>query len=245
MTEDAHLTAEKCLKMSQLKANSFSKYCIMTGPRERAELALKNLENSVKVSSFMEYEMHNGTLGDKKVSLGNSGRFAPDTSITTEVACAAGAEQLIRVGTCGALQKDINVGDMIIVQAAMRGEGTSGYYVDEKFIPVCDFYLTRLLAEVAGDIDIRHHIGIIYTTDAILRETRELINKLEKMNVLGIDMVTSIFSTICHLNGKRGASILVVADNLITGELGFMDPKYHKAEEKAMQLALEVVRRLP
>jgi uridine phosphorylase len=149
------------------------------------------------------------------------------------------------VGTCGALQKDINVGDMIIVQAAMRGEGTSGYYVDEKFIPVCDFYLTRLLAEVAGDMDIRHHIGIIYTTDAILRETRELINKLEKMNVLGIDMVTSIFSTICHLNGKRAASILVVADNLITGELGFMDPKYHQAEEKAMQLALEVVRRLP
>jgi uridine phosphorylase len=232
MTEDAHLTAQKCLKMSQLKANSFAKYCIMTGPRERAELALKNLENSVKISSFMEYEMHNGTLGNKKVSLGNSGRFAPDTSITTEVACAAGAEQLIRVGTCGALQKDINVGDMIIVQAAMRGEGTSGYYVDEKFIPVCDFYLTRLLAEVAGDMDIRHHIGIIYTTD-------------EKMNVLGIDMVTSIFSTICHLNGKRGASILVVADNLITGELGFMDPKYHQAEEKAMQLALEVVRRLP
>lgn len=245
MSEDAHLTAKKLLSMLQLKPDSFGKYCVLTGPKERMQLALESLENPVKAYSYLDYEMHNGSLGDKNVSLGNSGQYAPDTAITAEVACAGGAEFLIRVGTCGALRKDINIGDIIIAQAAMRGEGTSNYYVDEKFIPVSDFYVTQVLAEVARDTGLRYHVGIVYTTDALLRETQELINKLENMNILGIDMVTSVFSTICHLNKKRAASILVVADNLITGELGFTDFKFYEAEEKSMQLALEAVRRLP
>jgi len=244
MLEDAHLTAQKLIQMLQLGPDSFGKYCILTGPKERAELALANLENPVKAYSFMEYEMHNGNLGEKRVSLGNSGRYAPDTAIAAEVACAGGADVLIRVGTCGALQKDIGIGDVIIAQAAMRGEGTSDYYADGKFTPVSNFYLTQVLAEVARDIDLRHHIGIVYTTDALLKETPDLINKLNKMNILGIDMVTSVFLTICHLNRKQAASILVVADNLITGELGFMDFKFYEAEEKSVQLTLEAVRRL-
>src|SRR5574342_695995 len=53
--------------------------------------------------------MHTGNLGGKRVTVGNGGRFAPDTAMTTEILCAAGAESLIRIGTCGSLQDHVKI----------------------------------------------------------------------------------------------------------------------------------------
>ena len=69
--------------------------------------------------------MHTGDLDGKRVTVGNGGRFAPDTAMTTEILCAAGAESLIRIGSCGSLQDDVKIGDLVIVTGAIRGEGTT------------------------------------------------------------------------------------------------------------------------
>ena len=94
--------------------------------------------------------MHTGALDGKRVSIGNGGRYAPDTAITTEILCGAGAEALIRVGSCGSLQDHIKIGDLVIVTGALRGDGTSRYYVAENFSTVADGEYRRALKASGG-----------------------------------------------------------------------------------------------
>ncbi len=111
----------------------------MPGPKERSELIAKDSRKIRKKNfTFLDYEMHTGSLDGKRVTVGNGGRYAPDTAITTEILCGAGAQSLIRVGSCGSLQEHIQIGDLVIVTGALRGDGTSRYYVAENFSTIAD-----------------------------------------------------------------------------------------------------------
>ena len=123
---------------ARLKSNSLGPYALIPGPKERSETMLKLLDEPQKSFTFLDYEMHTGALDGKRVSIGNGGRYAPDTAITTEILCGAGAESLIRVGSCGSLQDHVKIGDLVIVTGALRGDGTSRYYVAENFSTVAD-----------------------------------------------------------------------------------------------------------
>src|SRR3989338_9058554 len=123
MQKEAHLTGRDLMGMVQLTPADVGKYAIVPGPRERADAIVKKLENPVKNFSFMEYTMHTGQFDGTKVTTINGGRFAADTSITTEILCNAQVKAMIRVGSCGALREDIKVGDLVIATTALKGEG--------------------------------------------------------------------------------------------------------------------------
>ena len=101
------------------------------------------LDQPQKNFTFLDYEMHTGTLDGKRVTVGNGGRYAPDTAITTEILCGAGVESLIRFGSCGSLQEHVKIGDLVIVTGALRGEGTSPYYVPKNFSTVAHPRISR------------------------------------------------------------------------------------------------------
>ena len=88
-----------------------------------------------RILRFSITDVH-GALDGKRITVGNGGRYAPDTAITTEILCGGGANNLIRVGSCGSLQENVQIGDLVIVTGALRGEGTSRYYVPENFSTV-------------------------------------------------------------------------------------------------------------
>ena len=136
--------------MLGLKPNSLGPYALIPGPKERSEMMLKLLDEPQKSFTFLDYEMHTGGLDGKRVSIGNGGRYAPDTAITTEILCGAGAESLIRVGSCGSLQDHVKIGDLVIVTGALRGDGTSRYYVAENFSTVADAEYRRGLEAGGG-----------------------------------------------------------------------------------------------
>ena len=81
------------------------------------DVLMKKIENPVRNFSFMEYTMFTGTYEGIKVTGINGGRFSTDTSITTEVMCNAGIQNIIRVGTCGSLDENIKVGANIAADA--------------------------------------------------------------------------------------------------------------------------------
>jgi len=109
------------------------KYAIVPGPKDRLEVLIKKLENPVRNFSFMEYTMYTGTYQGIKVTAINGGRFSTDTSITTEVMCMPQIPNIIRIGTCGALSEEIKVGDLVVVDEVIRGDGVTPYYVDNDF----------------------------------------------------------------------------------------------------------------
>jgi uridine phosphorylase len=244
MVKEPHFTPKKMLSMLGLKADSLGPYALIPGPKERSQMLLRMLENPAKNFSFLDYEMHTGAIDGKRVTVGNGGRFAPDTAMTTEILCAAGAESLIRIGSCGSLQDHVKIGDLVIVTGAIRGEGTTSYYVPKNFTAIAHPDVVSALQQAAETLAVRFHLGRIFTTDALFQETPELIQELNQQNVSSIDMVTSSFLTIAQLRDKRAGAILAVSDECLYGKYAFRDPVFLAAEEKMVEVARRALHHL-
>jgi uridine phosphorylase len=230
MKKDIHMTGKDLMEMVQLRPQDIGEFAVVPGPRERMEAVVKKLQNPVKNFSFMEYTMYTGTCDGTRITTINGGRFSADTAITTEILCNAEAKVMIRVGSCGALREDIKVGDLIVAETALCGDGVTPYYVEKGFVPKADQSLTQKLVKIAQNPMSTVHTGKVWSTDAILRETREHVGKAVAQGAIAVDMVSSVFLTLCQLYKIPAAVILAVSDNVITGEMGFMNPDYYMSE---------------
>lgn len=241
MSKEPHFTPQKMLSMLGVKAGTLAPCALIPGPKERSQMILGALENPSKNFSFLDYEMYTGTHNGKKVTVGNGGRYAPDTAITTEILCAGGVESLVRIGSCGSMQEQVKIGDLVIVAGAIRGEGTTSYYVPKSFSTVSHPEIVRALSEAAKSLQVRYHLGWVYTTDALFQETPELLAELEQQKISAIDMVTSAFLTVAQVRHKKAGAILAVSDECLQGKMGFRDPIFLEAEEKMVEVALKAI----
>jgi len=244
MQKEIHLTGKDLTDMVQLRPQDVGKYAIVPGPRDRLDILMKKIENPVRNFSFMEYTMYTGMYQGIKITGINGGRFSTDTSITTEVMCNAGIKNIIRIGTCGSLEENIKVGDLVVVDGIIRGDGVTPYYVDSSFKTVADKRIADTLYNVAKDMGINVHRGVVWTTDALLRETRDIVKAKHKEGAIAVDMVSSALLTIAQTYKVMAGSILAVSDNVITGEMGFMNPLYYMAETNLINIALETAKKL-
>lgn len=243
MQRDIHITPQALLESLQFKPGDFGEIALVSGQQHRAKMCLDNLENPVKNFTFLGYTFWTGTHKGKKVTVGNGGFYAPDSAFVTELLCVGGINNLIRLGSCGALREDINVGDYILAENIIRGDGASGYYVKEDFKSTVDEPISAKLKEVFSTQKTVHGGGV-WTTDALFKETKEIVNSYIKKGAIAVDMVTSPFITVANLYKKQAAAILAVSDNLITGQLGFTDYRYFDAEMKMKDLAFSAVEKI-
>ena len=241
MQRDVHLTAQDLLMAMQFKPGDFGEIAIISGQPQRVQMALEKLKNPMRNFSAFGYTLWTGEYKDKRVTVGHGGMYAPDAALITELLCVGGVEYLIRLGSCGAMKKEIEIGDYVIAKGAIRGDGVTRYYVDDDFVPHADEVLTTKLAELCP----KHtHLGMIWTTDALLRETKEVVNDAIAKGAIAVDMVTSPFLTIAQLYGKKACALLVVTDNLITGEIGFADIRVFDAERRMIERGFDLVREI-
>ncbi len=248
MTRDVHLSGKDLMAMVQLRPQDIGPYAIVPGPKERLDSLVKKMDNPLKNFSFMEYTMYTGTINGVRVTAINGGRFAADTAITTEILCSAQAKVLIRIGSCGSLRRDIKIGDFIMTTGCVRGEGVTPYYVDDKFVTAPDGPLMRKFTAIAKNLaagaGLSVHEGKVWSTDAILRETKTVVDKAIDQGAIAVDMVSAPFLTIAQVHKIPAVSILAVSDNLITGEMGFVNPNYYMAEGMLSQMAMELIKQL-
>ncbi|MFC1514833.1 hypothetical protein ACFL5X_02925 [Candidatus Omnitrophota bacterium] len=243
MQRDVHLKPQDLLASLQFKPGDFGEIALVSGQSHRAKMCLEKLENPVKNFTFLGYTFWTGVYKGKKITVGNGGFYAPDSAFVTELLCVGGIGTLIRLGSCGSLREDISVGDYILATNVLRGDGATRYYVDDDFKPVVDEKISATLEVVfknAGKV----HRGGVWSTDALFRETKEIVNPYIEKGAIAVDMVTSPFITLANLYNKKAAAILAVSDNLITGQLGFADFRFFEAEMKMTDLAFGVLDKL-
>jgi uridine phosphorylase len=241
MKKTIHLTGKDLAGMVQLRSQDIGKYVIVPGTPDRLTALVKNIKNPMKNFSFMEHTMYTGEYDGVRVTALNGGMFSANTAITTEIVCSIRAENIIRLGSCGALREDIKVGDLILASASIRGEGVTPYYVDSSFVTEPDSQLTGALSKAAKKLGTTLHTGKVWSTDALLRETKELVEEKAAAGAIAVDMVSSAVLTIAQLNKIKAASLLAVSDNVITGEMGFTNPSYYIAETTMIKVALEAI----
>jgi len=237
------MTPQALLDSLQFKSGDFGRIALVSGQVHRAQMCLKKLENPVKNFTFLGYTFWTGAYKGMKITVGNGGFYAPDSAFVTELLCAGGIDTFVRLGSCGALKEDINIGDFILADSVIRGDGATRYYVDDDYVPKVSGDITAAV-EKAFSLAGKVHKGGVWTTDAIFKETKEIVNSYINKGAIAVDMVTSPFVTLADLYKKKSAAVLTVSDNLITGELGFADYRFFEAEMKMIDSAFEVIKLL-
>ncbi len=243
MKRPLHLSARDLLNQMQVKTQDLANIALVSGQIHRVQMCLEKLVNPVQNFSAMGYTFWTGTYNGEKITVGNAGLYAPDTALVAELLCEAGINCLIRIGSCGALKSDIQIGDIVIADSCLRGDGVTQYYVDKDFVPMATKEISNYLEGIFSK-DTKVHRGIVWTTDALLRETKEIVNPNIKKGAIAVDMVTSPFFTVSSVYKRKSASILAVSDNLITGEIGFVSNKLIDTELKMIQKTLEAIKEL-
>jgi uridine phosphorylase len=138
----------------------------------------------------------------------------PNIASLVEELSAFGMKECVLWGYCGAIHKDMNIGDVIIVKTALREDGVSYHYLkeDEDFIESNWFEKWSCAKD---DYDFRE--GAIWSCDAIYRETEEKISRYGEKGILGVEMEVASFYAVCRYKGVRGIAFLVVSDTFRNG----------------------------
>jgi len=185
--------------------------------------AIKFIKNSKKIINFAGMAFYSGFYNGKEVIVANGGTYGPDTAIATEIACFLGAEYLIRVGSCGSLTKCLKTGDIIIPDSILNELGITKCY--EGKILISKKINSSIESVIKKDNKTK---GKIWSYDALFRESKELIIAKQKKEVVGVDMALASFIKVANHYKRSAAACFVVSDNLVSGEIGFSDIKFHQ-----------------
>jgi uridine phosphorylase len=227
-------------------------YVLLPGDPKRAERIATHFDLARKVADYRGYVTYSGKIGNIAISTSSTGIGCPSAAIVVEELIKIGAKNLIRVGTTGALQPDIGIGDIVIATGAVRADGTTNAYVPTGFPAVADFQIVRALIKAAERLGKRFHLGIVVSSDAFYVENKEFVRSYSEANVLSVEMEASVIFTLTNLKRLRGGAILVVDSNLMTGikkgefntgeKTGELDPRVQEAIEDEIKIAIEAVK---
>lgn len=142
------------------------RYVFLPGDPGRCELIASYFDEPHLVAKHREYETWTGYLDGEKVSVTSTGIGCPSAAIAMEELVAVGADTFVRVGTSGSMQDHIVPGDIGIINAAIRDEGTTSHYLPIEFPAVADFGITHALWEAARRSGKRVHLGVSQSKDS-------------------------------------------------------------------------------
>lgn len=206
-----------------LQPGDIGDYVLLPGDPARSDRVAKHLDDAKLVGNNREHRSFTGTYKGVRVSVTSTGMGCPSASIAAEELINIGAKCLIRIGSTGALQPELKIGDLIVSTGSMKNEGTSKFYLPDAFPAVPDFDLTRCLIDTARDMAPSLGCGVYYgigaSDDAFYGETPEWIEKLSGYGCLNVEMEASAIYTICHRRGVRGAMVSAVSGNLVRSDV--------------------------
>jgi uridine phosphorylase len=233
----------------RLKPGDIGEYVLLPGDPDRVLRIAKHLTDAEEIVFHREYRTCTGTYKGVRISATSTGIGCPSAAIAVEELANIGAKVFIRVGSSGALQPDVGIGDVIINTASMRNEGTTRYYAEPGFPAAADHFLTHALIEAAVDLqpqrNFKLHVGLNASDDAFYGETPEFIEMLSRHKLLNVEMESAAIFTIAHMRGLKAAMVSGVSGNLVTGEVVYegVNTRLVKAWEDAIAIALEGIYR--
>jgi uridine phosphorylase len=230
------------------------KYVLLPGDPRRVERIASFFDEAHKVAEYRGFVTYSGKVDGIGISACSTGIGCPSTAIVIEELMKIGAETLIRVGTTGALQPDIEIGDIVIGTAAVRADGTSRSYLPVEYPAVASLEVVSALIQASKRMMKKIHVGIVLTSDAFYSEDTEVTWRFGKANVLSIEMECSTIFTLTRLKGLRSGAIMAVDGNLVKGikkgefepseRTGELDERVQKAIDDEIGIAIEAVKLL-
>lgn len=154
----------------QLRPGDVGRYVLLPGDPGRCEPIAALFDDAAHVVSNREYTTWTGTLDGEKVSVVSTGIGCPSSAIAVEELIKLGADTFIRVGTSGAMQPGTPSGQLAIVTAAIRDEGTSSHYLPMEFPAIAHPQVTDALAEASRTLGASYRLGVTQSKDSFFGE---------------------------------------------------------------------------
>ncbi|HEX2681329.1 MAG TPA: nucleoside phosphorylase [Candidatus Dormibacteraeota bacterium] len=226
-------------------------YILVPGDPFRTPLIAKHLDDAKEVAFSREYRTFTGRVDGTPVSAMSTGMGGPSVAIGVEELHELGVHTLLRVGTCGALQKGVKMGDLVIALASVRSEGTPDGYVPKEYPAVASLDIVNSLVEAAEAARAPYHIGVMRSVDALYSDLvpdqmprpdlRAELEMWTKAGVVGNDMETSTLYVVSRLRGMRAGTVCLCVDEVGAGEIHHLDPSYM---DRMLSVAVDAIRRL-
>lgn len=238
---------------TQLKG---AELAIVPGDPARAERIASQLEQFETLAKTREYHVFIGQLAGKTIVVCSTGIGGPSTSIAIEELAQLGIRTFLRVGTTGAIQPNINEGDLLISHASVRLDGASHHFAPINYPAVADFYATQAMINACESIGTPYHLGITASSDTfypgqerydtysgyVTRDFQGSFEQWQKLGVMNYEMESATLFTMCSALGLKAACVAGVLVNRTRQEIPDVD--HHEIEQKTVKAVLTAAKHL-
>jgi purine-nucleoside phosphorylase len=203
------------------KPGEIAETVLLPGDPYRARWAASTfLQNCRCVTEVRGMLGFTGTWNGHRVSVQGSGMGMPSLSIyVNELIRDYGARTIIRIGSCGAMQANVKLRDVILAMTASSvSSPSSAMFRELNFSPAADWGLLSAAAEAAKGLKAKVHVGGIYSTETFYDERPDLTAEMTRHQVLGVEMEAAELYTLAARHGVRALAVLTVSDHLLTDE---------------------------
>ncbi|MEO0676925.1 MAG: purine-nucleoside phosphorylase [Pseudomonadota bacterium] len=203
------------------KPGDIAETVLLPGDPRRAKWAAETfLTDPVLINEVRGMLGYTGTWKGNRVTIHGSGMGMPSLSIyANELITTYGAQTLIRIGSCGAMQDSVGMRDVILAMTSTTLSTPSrGIMRELNFAPCADYGLLQAAYTAAQGKGSKIHVGGIYSSDVFYDERPDLTDQMERHGILAVEMEAAELYTLAARHGRRALAVLTVSDHLKTHE---------------------------
>ena len=223
------------------KPGDIAETVLMPGDPLRAKFIAENfLENAVCYTEVRGMYGYTGSYKGKKVSIQGSGMGMASIGIyVNELIDQYGVKRIMRIGSCGSLQEDVKIRDVILGMSASTNSSMNDItFRGMTFAPTASYSLFSKAVQAAEKLSLPFHAGNIFSTDIFYNDDPEEWKIWAKHGVLGVEMEAAMLYTLAAKKGIEALCLLTVSDSLVTHEATSSEDR-EKTFTQMMELALE------
>ena len=212
-------------------------------PLRARYIAETYLDGAREVNSERGLLGYTGEFEGRPVSVQATGMGCPTAAIVMEELIQLGVKRFLRVGTCGGLQTDLALGDLIVALTAVPADGTARHYVGgEAHCPTADWELVHGAFHAAKELGQAIRLGPIASSDTFYDPDEGRHQRWSSRGVLAVEMEAAVRFTIAALRGVHAGCLLTVSDIVVGGAFTrISDEELRAAVDRMTRLALMTV----
>ncbi|MGI2258829.1 purine-nucleoside phosphorylase [Shewanella sp. GXUN23E] len=203
------------------QSGDFAKTVLMPGDPLRAKYIAENfLDNARLVTDVRNMFGYTGEYQGKRISVMGSGMGVPSISIyAKELITDFGVENIIRIGSCGAVSEKIKLMDVVMAMGASTDSAVNRTrFPQTDFAMIADFGLLRRAADAAEKLGASYHVGNLYSSDLFYSPDESRYDFMEKYGMLGVEMEAAGLYGVATEFGARALAMMTVTDHLRLGQ---------------------------
>jgi DeoD family purine-nucleoside phosphorylase len=229
-----HVRAEK---------GDYAEACLLPGDPLRAKYIAETFMSDVKQTNGERGMLgYTGTFDSRPVSVQSTGMGCPSAAIVIEELIQLGVTKLVRVGTCGGLQPDLKLGDLIVALSAVPADSTAAHLVGEPHTPTADWELVHSAVHSAKELGKSVRVGPIVSSDLFYNPDDGQYQRWSDRGILAVEMEAAVLFTIGALRKVQAGCLLTVSDVVVEGEfVRISDEEMKAAVDQMTELALGTV----